>query len=128
MPNKLVLGGFDELRNELVALPEASKRDATPILARYARAAQAQVVQAYPVITGQLRAGVSVVERVARGVAAFFALVSSAPYAHIYEFGSFRQRPRATFLPISEAARRESVKAVARMVEEKGLVVRGAND
>jgi Bacteriophage HK97-gp10, putative tail-component len=128
MPNKLVLGGFSELRAELVALPDAVNRDAAPILIRFARAAEAQVVAAYPSITGQLRAGVRVVERTARGLATLYTLVTSAPYAHIFEFGSYRQRPRATFLPITERERRAGVVAVAAMVESKGLVVRGAHD
>lgn len=128
MPNKLVLTGFKELRSELVALPDTVKRESAPILVRYARAAQTEVLAAYPTITGELRAGVRIVERVARGVATLYTLVTSAPYAHIFEFGSARSRPRATFLPISERERRASVVAVADMVEAKGLVVRGARD
>lgn len=128
MPNKLVLGGFKELRDELAALPQAAKRDSTPILLRYARAAQAELRAQYPSVTGELRAGVRIVERAARGVATLYTLVTSAPYAHIFEFGSARQRPRATFLPISERTRRASVESVADMVEAKGLVVRGARD
>jgi Bacteriophage HK97-gp10, putative tail-component len=128
MPNKLVLGGFTELRAELVALPETLNRDSEPILLRYARATQALVVAAYPRVTGRLRDGVRVVERTARGLATLYTLVTSAPYAHIFEFGSVHQRPRATFLPISETGRRQAVVAVAGMVESKGLVVRGAHD
>lgn len=128
MPNKLVLGGFDELRAELAALPEASKRDAAPILLRRARLAEAELIDEYPSITGGLRAGVRIVERAARGVASLYTLVTSAPYAHIFEFGSSRQRPRATFLPISERERRAAVEVVADMIEEKGLVVRGSRD
>jgi Bacteriophage HK97-gp10, putative tail-component len=128
MPNKLVLTGFDELKAELKALPQAVKRDSAPILLRYARAAQTELINAYPRITGELRAGVRIVERTARGVATLYTLVTSAWYAHIFEFGSAHQRPRATFLPISERDRRASVVAVADMVEAKGLVVRGARD
>lgn len=128
MPNKLVLNGFKELQSELKSLPQDAKRESAPILLRYARTAQSQVVGAYPRVTGELRAGVRIVERVARGVATLFTLVTSAPYAHIFEFGSVHQRPRATFLPISERERRAGVTAVAAMVESKGLVVRGARD
>lgn len=128
MPNKLVLGGFKQLQSELATLPAAAKRDSAPILLRYARTAQSAIVGEYPTVTGELRAGVRVVERVARGVATLYTLVTSAPYAHIFEFGSVHQRPRATFLPISEQERRAAVVAVAGMVEAKGLVVRGARD
>lgn len=128
MANKLELKGFDTLRAELVALPESAKRDAAPILLRHARDAEARVKAAYPVVTGTLRDGVHVVERVARGVASLYTLITSAPYAHIFEFGSVRQPPRATFLPIAGPARRAAVVDVADMVEAKGLTVRGARD
>lgn len=128
MPNKLVLGGFEELRAELVKLPDELNRDADPILIRYARATESEVVAAYPRVTGKLREGVRIVERVARGLATLYTLVTSAPYAHIFEFGSVHQRPRATFLPITETGRRQAVTAVVAMVESKGLVVRGAHD
>jgi len=128
MPNKLVLGGFKELRDELVAFPQTVNRESVPILERYARATQAEVIAAYPIVTGELRAGVKVLQRAARGVATLITLITSAPYAHIFEFGSRRQRPRPTFLPISERGRRQGVVAVADLVKSKGLVVRGAND
>jgi hypothetical protein len=128
MPNKLVLNGFKELQKELASLPQDAKRESAPILLRYARVAEAAVRAEYPTVTGNLRAGVRIVERVAQGVATLYTLVTSAPHAHIYEFGSVHQRPRATFLPISERERRTAVTAVAVMVEDKGLVVRGASD
>lgn len=128
MPNKLVLGGFAELRAELVALPQTVNRESAPILRQYAKTAETEVVSAYPYVTGELRAGVRIVERVARGLATLYTLVTSAPYAHIFEFGSRHQRPRATFLPITERERRAAVVAVANMVEAQGLTVRGAHD
>lgn len=122
------LKGFDELVADLKTLPADLKQESTPILSRFAESARAQIVAAYPEITGTLRAGVQVVARQARGVAALFTLVSGAPYAHIYEFGSARQRPRATFLPIQDRERRESVAAVAAVVESHGLKVAGDRD
>ena len=128
VPNKLELRGFDTLNAGFRALPSDLKRESDPILGGRARRAQAALQAAYPEITGGLRAGVRVVERAARGVASLFTLVSGAPYAHIYEFGSYRQPPRATFLPISETERRESVVDVSAMVESHGLTVRGDRD
>ena len=125
MPNALVLRGFDELMAELAALPEELKREATPIEAKHARVAMSEVVAAYPDVTGDLRAGVRIVERPARGIAVLITLITSTWYAHIYEFGSVHQRPRATFLPITERIRRESTAEVVGMVEDHGLVVRG---
>jgi len=128
MPAQLILKGFDELLAELAALPDASKRDAQPILLRYAKAALDEIVARYPIVTGTLRAGVRIVERTPHGVAALYTLATTAPYAHIFEFGSVHQRPRATFLPVSERSRRAAVAAVAAMVEDKGLVVGGNLD
>lgn len=128
MPVRMDLRGFDELKAELAALPYALKREAAPIELQHALAAQADVVAAYPSVTGELRAGVKVVERTARGVATLYTLATTAPYAHIYEFGSVHQRPRATFLPITERARRASVGVVSDLVEAHGLVVRVTRD
>lgn len=128
MPNKLVLGGFDELLAELAALPETARDGADPILKAGAEGAQTAVQAAYPVLTGELRAGVQVEHRQARGMAAFYQLASRAPHAHIYEFGSMHQRPRATFLPLSEQARRASVNEVITYVEGLGLKVTGNRD
>lgn len=128
MPTQMVLGGFDELRAQLIALPDALKRESAPIELAHATAAQSEVVAAYPDVTGRLRAGVKIVERAAHGVATLYTLVTSAPYAHIYEFGSVHQRPRPTFLPITERARRASTVAVSAIVEGAGLVVRGKLD
>jgi hypothetical protein len=131
MPFKLELHGFDDLRRELAALPDTLKRESAPIESSYASAAMAEVVTAYPEVSGRLRGGVRIVERVAHGVATLFTLITSSPIAHIYEFGSVHQRPRATFLPITERARRQSTAAVAAMVEATGptgIVVTGKRD
>jgi hypothetical protein len=116
------------LRDDLAAFPTTAKADATPIMLAHARRAHAAVKAAYPVVTGALRDGVRILERVPRGIAVLYTVVTSAPHAHIYEFGSVRTRPTATFLPITERERRASVAAVAGMVEGHGLEVRGARD
>jgi hypothetical protein len=128
MPNRLQLQGFRELRDELAALPTSSRDDAAPILLAHARRAQTAVKAAYPVVTGALRDGVRIVERAARGIAALYTLTTSAPHAHLYEFGTARTGPKATFLPITERERRATVAAVATMIEGKGLQVRGSRD
>ena len=128
MASDLKLSGFDDLLAELAALPTAARDESKPLLVAHARRAQAAIVAGYPEITGRLRAGVQIIERAARGAAAIYSLVSSAPYAHIVEFGSARTRPRANFLPVSSGEQRASVVAVAGIVESKGLTVRGARD
>lgn len=128
MPFEMKLAGFRELNDELKSLPRDLQHESAPILSRFANTARDRVVSAYPEISGALRAGVRVVERAARGVATLYTLATTAPHAHIYEFGSSHQRPRPTFLPISEPARRDAVIAVAELVESKGLEVRGDRD
>jgi len=128
MPNRIQLSGFDELRAELATLPTDARDDAAPIEESHARRAAAAVVAAYPHVTGALRAGVAVLRAGARGIAVRFRVVSSAPHAHLYEFGTYRTRPHAIFLPLTEHERRASVIAVAAMVEAKGLKVTGARD
>lgn len=128
MPTELRLGGFKELRRELATIATDLRDDSDPILFARARRSQAALASAYPAITGRLRAGVRIIRRVPRGIAAFYQLVSDAPYAHIFEFGSRRQRPRPTFLPISEADRRAAVVQVAEQVTDAGFVVRGERD
>lgn len=128
MASELRLGGFEELRAELEALPRTLQGDADPILSRAAKAAQATVRGMYPSVTGTLRNGVTVFQRVGRGIASIWAVRTSAPYAHIYEFGSARQRPHATFLPVTTRDRRAAVVVVAKMVEGHGLQVQGERD
>ena len=128
MANKLVLRGFRELADDLAALPDDAKAEATPILLARARRAETAVKNAYAVVTGALREGVRIRPRVARGIAVLFTLETTAPHAHIYEFGSARTRPHPVFLPVTERERRAAVVDVAAMVETKGLQVRGARD
>jgi hypothetical protein len=125
MSAKLELRGFDDLIRDLTALPATLNHGADPILLRYARQAEAQLVAAYPVVTGALRGGVKIVERTARGVATLYTLVSSAPHAHLFEFGTARTTPRATFLPITERDRRAATAAVSDLVRDQGLTVHG---
>jgi hypothetical protein len=101
------------------------QRNADTVLLRAARQSEARVREAYPVVTGALRAGVKIVERVSRRVATYYTLVSSAPHAHLYEFGTARQAPRATFLPITERDRLAAVIAVADLVRAEGIQVGG---
>jgi hypothetical protein len=125
MSAKLELRGFDDLVRDLAALPVTLQHGADPILLRHARASAARVQGAYPIVTGALRAGVKIVERTARGVATLYTLVSSAPHAHLYEFGTARTAPRATFLPITERDRRAATVDVAALVRAEGITVAG---
>jgi HK97 gp10 family phage protein len=122
---KLELRGFDELKAYFAQFATKLQQDADPILLRAARQSEAQLLEAYPVVTGALRAGVKIVERRTRRGVTFYRLVSSAYHAHLYEFGTKRQPPRATFLPITERDRRAATVAIANLVRAEGLAVTG---
>lgn len=126
--NELRLTGTRELRDAFARLPTDLRDDSDPTLLAFATRSKAAVVSTYPSITGNLRAQVQLVRRTARGIAAFYQLVSGATYAHIFEFGGKRQRPRPVFLRITDRDRRAAVVAVADQVEDAGLVVEGARD
>jgi len=125
MANQLRLSGVRELRAELAALPTDLRSGAIPILLASARRTVGLVVAAYPEVTGALKAGVKLIPRDARGVAALFTVATTAPHAHLIEFGTARTRPRAIFLPITERERRAAVSAVVALVETTGLDVTG---
>lgn len=125
MAAKLELKGFDELKAYFAEFAAKLQHDADPILVRAARASEARLLEAYPVVTGALRAGVKIVERVSRRGVTFYTLMSSAPHAHLYEFGTVKQPARATFLPITERDRRAATVAIANLVRAEGLAVTG---
>jgi hypothetical protein len=128
MPNQLRLSGFAELKKELAAFPTTSRDETRPIVTAHATKARDELVNAYPVVTGDLRAGVELIPRQGRGVAAVVTLRSSSDHAHFYEFGTVKAAPHATFLPISERARRESTADVVDYVEKQGLTVGRVHD
>jgi hypothetical protein len=119
------LKGFDDLLRELATLPSTLRAASDPILLRHARVGESQLKAAYPVVTGNLRDGVQIEERVARGVAVLYTLRSGSPHAHLYEFGTAHTAPKATFLPITERERRAATVAVAEIVRAEGLTVEG---
>lgn len=125
MSAKMEFKGFDELVAQFAALPVKLQHDADPILLRHARRSETRLKDAYPVVTGNLRNGVKIVERTARGVATLYTLTSGSPHAHLYEFGTAHTAPRATFLPITEGDRRDATIAVAALVRAEGLTVDG---
>lgn len=128
MPNKLQLSGFDQLTRDLSTLPTDLRAQTDSIVLQHARRAAELVRAAYPVVTGALRAGVKIIERVPRGIAVLYTVTSSAYHAHLYEFGTGHTRPHATFLPITERERRASTTAAADVVTRAGLKVTGVRD
>jgi len=139
------LKGFDELRAELRALPMHLQREAAVIVQAQAEAAKREIAAAYPVRTGNLRAGLVVRPRHDVGSAAAIllnvAVTPSNQYinlANIYEHGTKarfwrRNKNRTTgkmprrpvFFPIADRRRAIAFAALVDLVERNGLKVSG---
>jgi len=129
MTSRLKVDSADFVK-ELATVPAQATADARPILERQSAAGASALRTAYPSgPTGNLRDGVSAAakETGAEHVVEI-TLRSGAPHAHLYEYGTRRQPPRATFKPIAETHQRESVAQVTRAVEHYGFTVTGTND
>lgn len=130
MSNQLLLVGLLELKRELAAFPTASAQHAAGILETHATRAQAAIVAAYPVITGEMREKVVVKPRRSfRSLARVaYDLISGAFYARFYEFGTVHQRARPIFFPTTSAGKRAATADVVAYVETQGIRVTGARD
>ena len=120
--------GLDALIRDLQQLPTALKGDATTIVIDAAQKAHAEIVAAYPVVTGNLQRGVKVtVEAIGpHGVSA--KVRSSAPHAWLYEHGRSRwgqisDPPVPVFIPTLMRTRRAMYGQLAALLEQHGLDV-----
>jgi Bacteriophage HK97-gp10, putative tail-component len=127
MPNRVELGGVDELLDELERLAPGLTAEAAPLQATAAdRAADALRAAYHRGTTGLLADSVAVVTEAGRTPHRLFTrVVNRAPYAGYYEFGTRRSRAFPTFVPITRRARRELVQRIADLVRQHGLDVRG---
>jgi hypothetical protein len=124
---KMQLTGVEMLLASLQHLRPELMQGAEPILKKHAEQAAAMIRAVYPLgETGELKAGVQVLEKPPAGARVTDRLVSLAPYASYYEFGTARQRPRPTFFPISSRAQAAAVKEIVSLVTTQGLDVKGA--
>jgi len=98
MAIKLLLAGFDVLRDALAQLPEDLANDARAEVVRAANDTASELRSVYPIGKprkhypgGALRAGVKV--KVTTGPVSTRAVVTStAPHAHLWEFGTVDRR------------------------------------
>lgn len=114
-------------REQFAAEPAALGAGADPIVQSSAQAAAAALVAAYPTgETGNLRAGVRVRELDTPTAAQSAALVSStAPHAHLYEYGTIYARARPTFYPITVRYGVVAARELESMVQSRGYRVTG---
>lgn len=87
MSARVIFEGLDELRDELKRLPAELNREARDQVIATAEATAAELRAAYPEKTGNLRRGVKVkIEETPTSTIA--KVISSAPHAHLWEFGT----------------------------------------
>ena len=141
MSGRVEWTGLDELRADLRRLPADLAAEGSAIVNGAAEVARAEVVAQYEahVVTGNLASHVSIGRGAAVGAfSASVILKSTAPHAHLFEFGSearhyvtirgkkklLGQMPAANiFVPIVIRRRRKMEDALAAMVERHGLTV-----
>jgi len=126
-----------ELREALRRLPEELTGEAGHIVEGIANGAASEIRRAYPSRSGRLIGGV-VVTKFERGKVAAGAIVkSSAPHAHLFEFGTSSRRtgrgwnrgqmPDAPeserMVPIVVKARRRMYSLLADLLRRTGFVV-----
>jgi Bacteriophage HK97-gp10, putative tail-component len=126
MANRLDLN-LAAWRDELAAEPAALGAASAPIVNGTAQAAAAALASAYPTgPTGNLRAGVRVIEQQTGDPAVVeTSVVSSAPHAHLYEYGTRYARSRPTFYPITNRYAAAAERELNSIVASRGYAVSG---
>jgi hypothetical protein len=133
--NRLMLN-LDEWRENLLKEPAALSGGSSPIVQRHAEAAKDELVAVYPLgpvrknhpPPGNLKKGVRVRKGATKDGKAATTLVSGAPHAHLYEFGTHVARPHPRFLPISQKHARLMQAELTAFVEAVNYRVTGAVD
>jgi len=130
MANRLILP-LDEWIAELRAEPVDLAKAATPAVRSSATQAADDIRAAYPRgDTGNLKAGVIVRQDADNRdpAVASSVCVSSAPHAHLYEYGTRVARANPTFWPITNRHGRTMNSDVSDVLRARGYQVTGALD
>jgi hypothetical protein len=126
MASKLILGGVDELLNEITRLAPDLTQEAIGLQQSIANETVAAIRAAYPSVTGTLRNSVQVERLSSTSPARVFTQVTvTAPYAHFVEFGTATTTPTPAFVPQTRIGRERFTDAVIQRVKNRGLVVGG---
>jgi len=137
---RLIIEGLPEFYAALRKLTPALAAEGGDVLVREATTAAEHIRAAYPqagsvyvgkrgrkyVRTGGLAAKVRVDQKETSRSGASVRVVSAAPHAHLYEFGTARgARPHPTFVPEVQRARRAVRAGQAALLERAGFEVTG---
>lgn len=126
--NRLVLN-LNEWRDELAAEPAALASAASPFVEGAADDAADTIRERYPMgPTGNLKHGVKVGRPPTGPAVTKWTVISSAPHAHLYEFGTHVARAFPTFYPVTEARGRIMLEEINDLVRSRGLAVTGRVD
>lgn len=125
----------DEFRKALRNLPKELADEAQGVVMDAANGAKAEIVAAYPEVTGRLKHGVKVTtEFSAFGASAV--VKSSAKHSHLYEYGSQVRHtniganrgampPRPVFVPVVVRRRKQMYEGLIRLLQRAGFQVSG---
>lgn len=145
MKATLVITGLDDLRTALRALPMELNAEAADIVLRRANDAANQIRDAYPIGPGRkgkaggtLKAKVRVDQLESTRFGVRVRVVSAAPHAHLYEFGTelrvtstgasrgrMPEPTHPTFVPITQRARKLVTQDQIAMFRRHGFEVTG---
>ena len=122
MSGRATWRGMDAYRQSLLGWPAEVADQARPILEGHAHAAYAQIYAGYPVVTGRLRAGLTLADTSPSALHPRWTLENAVYYAKIFEAGGATlagAKPQGkVFVPIVVRERREARTEVVDMLLE----------
>lgn len=136
MSVKLDWIGLQELRDALKELPDTLTAEAATKVTAAADDAAAEIIAAYPEVTGNLKSHVKVDTQNTGRFGVYRRIRSTARHAHLYEFGHMTRQPTIAgktrhkipganvFIPIVTRRRRRMYDDLAAIIESQGLDVR----
>ena len=114
----LEMQGLDELKKLVAGFADACTDDGQQLADQAAMRAVEEVKAAYPQgPTGNLKKGVRIVRVKGDGHRVLSIVKSTAPHAHLYEYGTRRQPARPVMGEIAARVRRDFYADLLRMVE-----------
>lgn len=127
MASTLKITGLDELKKAIAGFGAECTEEAQALAERSANDARDQIRSAYPQgPTGNLKRGVRIVRAKGEGHRALGIVKSTAPHAHLYEYGSRRQPARPVVGEVASRVRRQFHRDLITMVERvTGMQIQG---
>ena len=114
----LEMQGLDELKKLVAGFADACTDDGQQLADQAAMRAVEEVKAAYPQgPTGNLKKGVRIVRVKGDGHRVLSIVKSTAPHAHLYEYGTRRQPARPLVGEVAARVRRDFYADLLRMVE-----------